>query len=252
MSSLAVIAKHAGPFRCNFTMAIKKGVNMKTILKAALFVTLLASCSESRFDNNQENTSKPLPVTSSDDQPCTVMVLGDNDGFGMGLAEGGGLSLKAGTSLPIDHRTAGDPNFTDIYSAEMGGSSNMPYQILFTMEFAKPTTAISSAKFRLNTLGIQDGDNQVCGVDTDIRVYIDGQEIPNALDQVDQFDMVNGSWADIASHIELEIPANLLYVLNDGKVQVRWDMLQLNPNSQSHEGFAIDYCELQLCYSKAR
>jgi hypothetical protein len=233
-------------------MAIKKGAIMKTLLKSAIIIALLVSCTGPMVDPNGENHSKPLTSTSGNDQPCSVFLLGDKDGFGMGLADGGSLSLKAGTSLPIDHRTGGDPNFTDIYSAEMGGSSSRPYQILYTMEFTKPAQAIASAKFRLNTLGIQDGDNQVCGVDSDIRVYVDDHEIPNALDHVDQFDLVNGSWADIASSIELEIPADLLYVLNDGKVQVRWDMLQLNPNSQSHEGFAVDYCELELCWSKAR
>lgn len=225
---------------------------MKTELKTAIFMALLVSCTGPLVDPNQENQSKPLTSTPGNDQPCSVFLLGDKDGFGMGLADGGSLSLKAGTTLPIDHRTTPDPNFTDIYSAEMGGSSSSPYQVLYTMEFTKPSQAIASAKFMLNTLGIQDGDNQVFGVDTDIRVYIDDQEIPNALDHVDQFDLVNGSWADLASTIELEIPSNLLYVLNDGKVLVRWDMLQLNPNSQSHEGFAIDYCELELCWSKTR
>lgn len=212
-------------------------------------MAILVGCSGPMVDITQEKQSKPLTSTSGNDQPCSLYRLGDQDGFGMGLGDGGSLSLKAGSSLPIDHRTTGDPNFTDIYSAEMGGSSSRPYQVLYTMEFAKPARAISAAKFRLNTLGIQDGDNQVCGVETDIKVYIDDHEIPKAFDQVDQFDLVNGSWADVVSRIELEIPVSLLYLLNDGKVEVRWDMLQLNPNSQSHDGFAIDYCELQLCWS---
>lgn len=221
---------------------------MKTTSQYILILAVLVGCSEPRINMKPEHDPVPTPATAS----CTQVLLGDKDGFGMNMKQGDALSLKAGTSLPIDHRSSTDPNFTDIYSAEMGGSSSVPYQILYTMSFEKPARPVASARFRLSTLGIQDGDNQVYGVDTDIRVYIDNQEIPHALDAVDQFDMINGEWADFVSTIELEIPANLLYVLNDGKVSVRWEMFQLNPNSQSHEAFAIDYCELEICFTKVQ
>lgn len=220
---------------------------MKTLLKSTLILIILAGCSESHTSYFGENQNKPATVSPAADKPCRVVLLGDKDGFGMGLPDGGAFSVAGGTSLPISHRSPDDAAFTDVYPADLGGTSSVPYQVLFTMVFDKPTGSISSAKFKLNTLGIQDGDGQVCGVDTDIKVFIDGQEIPNAFDNIDQFDIVNGAWSDIASRIELVIPTNLLYVLNDGKVEVKWNLIQLNPGSQSHDAFAIDYCELEIC-----
>jgi hypothetical protein len=64
-------------------------------------------------------------------------------------------------------------------------------------------------------------------------------EIPNAFDQLDQFDFMNGN--------EIEIPTNLLSAFHDGKVKVRIEILQLNTSSESFDGFAIDYCELEIC-----
>lgn len=59
---------------------------------------------------------------------------------------------------------------------------------------------------------------------------------------------INGSWSELASDFEVEIPPGLLPVLIDGKVNVRIEILQLNPNMQSYDAFAIDYCELEVCF----
>ena len=164
---------------------------------------------------------------------------------GKGFINGDALSLPGGTSLPLDWRS-NDPSFTDIYPADIAPSGNTTHRIQFTMEFTPPS-AVGSARLRLQTLGIQDGDAQVCGSDTDIRLFIDGQEIPQAFDAVDQFDLIDGGWSDFVGPAEIAIPANLLYLFNDGKAEFRWEIIQTVPGMQSYDGFAIDYCELEIC-----
>jgi hypothetical protein len=99
----------------------------------------------------------------------------------------------------------------------------------------------------LVTAGIQDGDRQVSGSDTDIKLYLDNIEVPQAFDDVDQFDCKNGHWSDFVSSIEIEIPASVVQVFLDGRVEVRLVTLQMNKNCESVDAFAIDYCELEIC-----
>jgi hypothetical protein len=212
-------------------MTMRKSIYRPSAI--ALLIILAFSCSE------QEIT----PWEAS----CMTFLLGDKDGFGFGLSEGEPWVLPGGTALPIDYRSSGDPVFTDIYPADMAESEIPSHQIVFTVNFTKPSLSIASATLRFSTAGIQDGDAQVVGSDTDVTLYVDDHEIPNAFDQLDQFDFMNGNWADFASTHELEIPNSLLPVFRDGKVVVRMEILNLNPDSQSFDGFAIDYCELKIC-----
>lgn len=181
------------------------------------------------------------------ESPCITILVGDKDGFGMGLAAGSPLIMPAGTALPLDSRSSGDPLFTDIYPADLGDAQWPSHQIIYDVEFEKPVKTIVSARIKALTLGIQDGDNQVSGSDTDLKLYLDDVELPNAFDELDQFNMVDESWTDIAGTIEIEIPEQLLPTLLEGKIVVRLEILQLNP-SQSFDAFAIDYCELEICY----
>ena len=64
------------------------------------------------------NAPETDPVPSPEEY---VYLLGDKDGFEMGLADGESLSIPAGTPLPIDHRDD-DPAFTDVYPAGVNGS----------------------------------------------------------------------------------------------------------------------------------
>lgn len=178
---------------------------------------------------------------------CKTILLGDKDGFGIGLLEGEPWVLPGGTALPIDHRDLKDPAFTDIYPADMAESGMPSHQIEFQINFEKSIHSIASARLKFSTAGMQDGDVQVVGSDTDITLYIDDVEISEAFDQLDQFDFIDGHWADFVSTHEIEIPKSLLPAFRDGKVVVRMEILNLNPNSQSFDGFAIDYCELEIC-----
>lgn len=220
---------------------------MKTLRFASflgLASSLLIGCADPNRDALEKGPGGP-PDNSTAEVVCTTVLLGDKDGFGKGFKNGSALSLPGGTSLPIDWRN-NDPSFTDVYPADIAPSGNTTHRIQFTMEFA-PQPNIGSATIRLNTLGIQDGDAQVCGSDTDIKLFIDGQEIPQAFDAVDQFDLIDGGWSDFVGPVEITIPNNLLYLLKDGKADFRWEMLQTVPGMQSYDGFAIDYIELSLC-----
>ncbi|MBS1543546.1 MAG: hypothetical protein JST14_07930 [Bacteroidetes bacterium] len=189
------------------------------------------------------HSAEPEPVVSG----CSTSLLGDKDGFGMNIKDGGSFHLAGGTSLPLDHRSSSDPVFTDIYSPTllMPGQTN-PVSFSYTQQFEKGPL-ISKAVLHLNTLGIQDGDHQVYGCDYDIRLYLDGHEIPHAFDNVDQFDLVNGTWSEFASKVDVDIPTDLLPYLNDGVATFRWEVYQTQQGCASMDAFMIDYSELELC-----
>jgi hypothetical protein len=187
------------------------------------------------------------PVVTQKEPECLTVLLGDKDGFGMGLLEGSPFVLPAGTALPVDNRSSTDPRFTDIYPADMASSAIPTHLLNYVFDFAKPTQSITSVTLKFMTIGIQDGDGQVSGSDTDIKLYLDNMEQSNAFDGIDQFDFIDGSWSEFASNHEIEIPSDFLNSFNDGKVEIRMEILQLNPNPQSYDGFAIDYCELEIC-----
>ncbi|MBL7850284.1 MAG: hypothetical protein JNN04_05230 [Cyclobacteriaceae bacterium] len=220
---------------------------MKTLPLASslgLAASLLVGCSDPNQDVLEKAPGAPATKQATE-QVCTTFLLGDKDGFGQGFKEGHALYLPAGTSLPLNWQN-NDPFFTDVYPADIAPNGNSTHQIQFSMEYTPPSQ-IGSARILLNTLGIQDGDAQVCGSDTDIKLFIDGQEIPQAFDAIDQFDNMDGRWSDIAGHLEITVPGNLLYLLKDGKVDFRWEILQKIPGMQSYDAFAIDYIELSLC-----
>ncbi|HRI80688.1 MAG TPA: hypothetical protein PLR06_14250 [Cyclobacteriaceae bacterium] len=181
---------------------------------------------------------------------CMVSLLGDKDGFGMGLTNGQTLTLAGGTSLPLDHRSSTDPRFTDLYPADLAESQTTSHVVRYVHTFSPFSGNEVHAVLHLNTLGIQDGDSQVYGSSTDIKLFLDNEEVPDAFDSVDQFDFINNQWSDFAGFVDIEIPASLIHVLNDGKVEVRWELFQLVPNSNSYDAFAIDYSELEICRNK--
>jgi hypothetical protein len=161
-------------------------------------------------------------------------LLGDKDGFGLGLKEG---DIRVGF---FDEREARDPFFTDVVPVPTEGdfpSINFSY----THSGVVPG---SSAELRMLTYGIQDGDSQVTGSNTDIRLFLDGEEIPGAFDDVDQFDRFpEVGWAGIVGLVTIEIPPNLINLFSDGEVEVKFEVNQLGTGS-SIDAFAIDYSEL--------
>lgn len=220
---------------------------MKTLVYASSLgfaASFLIGCNDPNQDVLEKAPGGPA-TKQAVEQACTTALLGDKDGFGQGFKDGYSLYLPGGTSLPLTWQN-NDPLFTDIYPADIAPNGNTTHQIQFTMDYTPPS-AIGSARIRLNTLGIQDGDEQVCGSDTDIKLFIDGQEIPHAFDAVDQFDNMDGRWSDFAGQVEIAVPGNLLHLLKDGKVELRWEILQKVPGMQSYDAFAIDYIELWLC-----
>ena len=169
-----------------------------------------------------------------------VDVEGDRDGFGLGLAEGD--TLAVGSSI-FDEREFDDPYFTDV--APIPWTDPGSHSFSYTHIFDPPEWPVE-ARLRFLTLGIQDGDSQVSTSDTDIRLYVDGLEIPGAFDDVDQFDRdEQQGWVELAGYVEIPIPEDLGHVLEDGVVEVTYEVLQLGSHTGT-DSFAIDFSELVL------
>ena len=210
---------------------------------------LLQSCSqeeiipESTIIPENETTRRKEVNVAPNDSSCRISLIGDKDGCGIGLVDGDVWSPATSgiNSWPISFQN-NDPDFTDIYPADKYGVINYQHN------FCVRGTEILSAKFVFSTLGIQDGDNQVYGSDTDILFFIDDEEVTAAFDNVDQFDKYEGEWMSSVATIELAVPQHLLHHLQDGEVLVRWEILQLSSCEGCTDAFAIDYSELILNY----
>lgn len=212
----------------------------------AWLLFMLISCEDTNRSMWDEKPSsirhQSVPETTI---PCESILYGDKDGFGMGMQSGDFLYLAGGTPLPIDHRS-NDLPFTDVYPADISAQGICTHVITYTIQFPIPKN-LATASLWFNTLGIQDGDWQVYNSDTDIKLYLDGIEVPHAFDQVDQFDNFEGVWADFVSLVEVPVPDDLLPAFRDGTVEVRWEIHQLAPGSASYDAFAIDYMEVRFC-----
>lgn len=133
----------------------------------------------------------PTPGTS------VASVVGDRDGFGYGLPPG---ATRPGDLF--NNRQLGDPDFTDVYPVP---ATYSPLLAVFSYEhqFDVPDGMNpAAAYFDWLTLGIQDGDLQVAGGDNDIRLFLDGVEVPRAFDTVDQFDFLG----EIAGSVSINVP----------------------------------------------
>jgi hypothetical protein len=218
---------------------------MKTLLQCALvLVVVLPACNDHVIDEMVEEAQQQEATAATS---CITYLIGDKDGFGIGLKENDPFVVEAGKSLPIDYRKPEDIFFTDIYPAWLGNSNSREPVIVSEFQFGKPAKAVVSAKLKMLTLGIQDGDTQVYGSDVEIKLFIDGVEVPYAFDTVDQFELRNGVWSDFVGAIELDIPENLLYLFSDGNLLIRLEVHQQSSISQSIDAFAIDFCELEIC-----
>ena len=178
-------------------------------------------------------------------QPVSFLI-GDQDGFGIGLAEG---DMRFVTDpLFFDARTPTDPLVTDLWPAlPPPPFGSPPGQRTTSVEIhhSLGTTLRSrTVVISMLTLGIQDGDNQVVTSDFDERLFLDGFEVPAAFDEVDQFIFVpNVGFAETVGRVELTVPDELVGVFDDGEITIRFEMEQLG-SASSGDGFAIDYLQI--------
>ena len=191
---------------------------MKSRLFAALWVCLFASMANAEV------------VTS---------LLGDKDGFGLGLVEGDQRSV---VDPFFDNRELGDPMFTDVMP--------IPTSVSYLHSFSLLGVPVLSATLELFTLGVQDGDTQVVGSDTDIKLFIDGVELPGAFDTVDQFASSPSVFVDLAGLVSFPIPNTMLSLFDDGSVEIQINILQLG-SVPSTDAIAIDFSELNLMTAPA-
>ena len=169
-----------------------------------------------------------------------VDIEGDKDGFGLGLTEG---DIRAADAPMFDERELDDPYFTDVLPIPW--TDSVGHSFSYTHTFDPPEWPIET-RLRFLTLGIQDGDSQVSTSDTDIRLFVDGLEVPAAFDDIDQFYWDDElGWVEAAGYVEISIPADLDHVFADGVVEVTYEVLQLGSHTGT-DSFAIDYSELVL------
>ena len=160
-------------------------------------------------------------------------LVGDKDGFGRGLQEGATVPATDN----VDASGPGDPVFTDRWIQ----NPDFTYQHSFVL----PRGKVVSAELELLTLGVQDGDADVLGSDTDIRLSVNGIEVPQAFDAVDQFFWGGSEWVSQAGKVTLQLPPCVLPTLEDGTADVRIQILQLG-TAQGFDAIAIDYSELRV------
>lgn len=166
-------------------------------------------------------------------------LIGDRDQFGINLREGGRRVASLGG---FDAREPTDPHFTDVLGQ---GVSTFTYRHTYSVAGRGD---IRSAQLTLMALGVQDGDTNVTGSNTDIRLYLDGVEIPRAFDKVDQFSLKDSAWGQSAGQITITLPDSVLSELADGEVEVRIDNAQHGTGGL--DSYAIDFSELLLATGK--
>jgi hypothetical protein len=164
-------------------------------------------------------------------------VVGDSDGFGLGMAEGGVRSVG---NPVFDNREPDDPGFTDHWPA----GTEIEYEHSVTV----PEQGVATAAYlELFTLGIQDGDSQVLGSNTDIELFVDGIVVPAAFDDIDQFISQSDGFFEIAGTVRIDLPSSVLAELNDGHAVIRIVTNQLG-SAPSYDAFSIDYSRMHVEY----
>jgi len=172
-------------------------------------------------------------------------LLGDEDGFGLGLQEGDTRVPALGN---FDNREPDDPIFTDYEPVGPNGDFGQG-SFSYTQDFGGPFASVNTGVFQLFTLGIQDGDSQVFNSDVDLQLFIDGIEVAGAFDTIDQFDFdpAAGEFVEIAGLVTITIPDIILSSFLDGTVEVEFVATELNPMSTGiGEAFAVDFSRFNL------
>lgn len=179
-------------------------------------------------------------VSAQNNQDSIRRLLGDKDGFGLGLEEG---DILGGF---FDNRDLEDPFFTDVQPIPTVGDFPSVSFSYFHRHLPHSSPPGSTAALEMLTLGIQDGDTQVVGSNTEIKLFLDEEEVEGAFDDIDQFDFFPGvGFASVAGLVRIEIPRQLFELFSDGEVEVKIEIHQLG-TAPSIDAFAIDYSELVI------
>jgi hypothetical protein len=163
--------------------------------------------------------------------------IGDFDGCGIGLDQGEMWLTNSIEALAFDYRDY-DPGFTDVFPAAIDGVIN------YVHFFEAPLDTVTNANFTFWTLGIEDSSLQ----EVDIKLYIDGDEIVGAFDNINQVTNYNDRWIQTYDGYKIDIPFSLLHHLQDGEVEVRWEVVQLGTD-QITDDFAIDTSSLLVYWT---
>jgi hypothetical protein len=210
-----------------------------------LLLMVMPSCNRHSPTPNNDNLLSalfPKPNFGAGVVPGTtqrISKIGDADGLGIGLENGDMWDIDtAGTVFPVDYRDD-DPDFTDIFPATTDGVIN------YVHIYEEPLDTVTEAFFVFRTLGIEDSSLQ----NIDIKFYIDGDEIVGAFDKINQVKFYNGKKYQTFGQPKFYVPVHLLPHLQDGEVEVRWEVVQQGGNDITDD-FAIDYAFLILSWAK--
>jgi len=124
----------------------------------------------------------PVPSVSAD----IVHTLGDLDFFGFGAGVYGADNIPA---FEVDNRDPGDPLFTDhdVRDSVLGPDFANDVDWFHDMSAFFPGTVATDVTLELALAGIQDLiQDGVVSPEFDDRIFVEGIEIPAALDAVDQ------------------------------------------------------------------
>jgi uncharacterized repeat protein (TIGR01451 family) len=231
----------------------------------AVIVPTGTGCAVIDFVNQQvlPGSSSSSTSSSSSSAVCTQTILvGDKDGFGVGVPMGG-TYLDLNTFVP-----AGDPDTMDrplIASSWEPAVALNPYMtsafaskpVSFNIPVSLPLDAvIQSATLSIATADIDDLLPPPNADVIDDRLTIDGTDVPGAFDTTSQYLSAMEGYAGV---IDFTLSTSLTQsALADGTMTVLVDeptrngQMLTEADFNSAEAFAIDYGELTITYTAAQ
>lgn len=195
-----------------------------------------------------------LLITLAAHAATVTHTVGDEDGFGLGLAPG-----DAYPDMNLFTPDADDPTTMDrilVASSWVGGPTHhpsiyspyatTPSPFTFLLPEIPSYATIDAITLEVVTADVDDG----LSGPYDLQLYVDGVEEPRAFDTVAQAPTgVAGSVGLVRFTLD---PARYGALLADGAVDVLIDdLIQSIPDANNAEGFGIDVAHLTVSYSCA-
>ena len=176
-------------------------------------------------------------------QDTLVSMVGDKDGFGLGLVCGDPTEdMNLFTPGPED------PLGTDqamVLAWEACPHPNVPLGICPAVALVHQYESIPVDKIVSATLELCTADIDNVMYPYDERLFLDGIEVAGAFDDVDQY--VSGL-AGKSGLVTFELAPSLFHVLADGRVEVLIDEDRTAAHWSHANGIGIDYSELTIVY----
>ncbi len=176
------------------------------------------------------------PSARPDDGSCAlelVVVIGDNDGFGFGIADGADLNSSSEfASLEFDNRTETDPEFTD-FGDKLLEVGPLSWSFAFDVGYRE----ISGVTLMIDMAGIQDAVPGSCE-HVDDELWVDGIEVPGAFDGMNL-----GTYGTALITFDLAtIVPEILPSAADGMLEFTFDL----DRTQTLPDFCVEYFSIDF------